>query len=160
MPIVLGSKAPFKIIASSSQILNDLTGKEAWTHFPDERAAFLAWLEEAGIDSVKESQRMSARSLGLTQIQALIFVIVPQAIRNVVPALLNGLVSLQKDVALVFVLGIREAVREAQIYTARTFNYTSYVVAAVLFLIISIPFARYTDWYTERDRRRRQAMSQ
>jgi polar amino acid transport system permease protein len=123
-------------------------------------SAYTAEVYRAGIDSVQESQRMSARSLGLTQMQALIFVIVPQAIRNVVPALLNGLVSLQKDVALVFVLGIREAVREAQIYTARTFNYTSYVVAAVLFLIISIPFARFTDWYTERDRRRRQAMSQ
>ena len=91
--------------------------------------------------------------------QALRFVIVPQAIRNVIPALLNGFVSLQKDVALVFVLGVREGLREADIYNARTFNYTSYVVAAVLFLLISVPVARFTDWYTERDRRRRQAMS-
>ena len=71
------------------------------------------------------------------------------------PALLNGLVSLQKDVALVSVLGVREAVRNAQIYTSRTYNYTSYVVAAVLFLIISVPLARVADWYTARDRGRR-----
>jgi polar amino acid transport system permease protein len=102
---------------------------------------------------------MSARALGLTQGQALVNVIVPQAIRNVTPALLNGFLSLQKDVALVFVLGIREALREAQIYTASTFNYTSYVVAALLFLLVSVPVARFTDWYTERDRQRKQAVS-
>jgi polar amino acid transport system permease protein len=90
---------------------------------------------------------MSGRSLGLTQVQSLRYVLVPQAIRNVVPALLNGFVSLQKDVALVFILGIREAVRAAQIYNARTFNYTGYVAAAVLFLLVSV-----------RDRRRKQAM--
>ena len=122
-------------------------------------SAYTAEVYRAGIESVRESQRMSARSLGLTQIQALRYVIVPQAVRNVIPALLNGFVSLQKDVALVFVLGVREAVRQAEIYTARTFNYTSYVVAAVLFLIVSVPVARFTDWYTDRDRRRKQAMS-
>lgn len=122
-------------------------------------SAYTAEVYRAGIESVHESQRMSARALGLTQGQALIYVIVPQAVRNVIPALLNGFVSLQKDVALVFVLGIREALREAQIYTATTFNYTSYVVAAVLFLLASVPVARFTDWYAERDRRRRQAVS-
>ena len=121
-------------------------------------SAYTTEVYRAGIESVHESQRMSARSLGLTQIQSLRYVTVPQAIRNVIPALLNGFVSLQKDVALVFVLGVREAVREAQIYTAATFNYTSYVAAAVLFLVASIPVARFTDWYTERDRRRRQAV--
>ena len=121
--------------------------------------AYTAEVYRAGIESVHESQRMSARSIGLTQVQALRYVLVPQAIRNVIPALLNGFVSLQKDVALVFVLGVREALREAQIYNARTFNYTSYIAAAVLFLIVSVPVARFTDWYTERDRRRRQAMS-
>jgi polar amino acid transport system permease protein len=122
-------------------------------------SAYTAEVYRAGIDSVHESQRMSARSVGLTQVQSLRYVIVPQAIRNVIPALLNGFVSLQKDVALVYILGIREAVREAQIYTASTFNYTSYVVAAILFLLVSVPVARFTDWYTERDRRRMQAMS-
>lgn len=122
-------------------------------------SAYTAEVYRAGIDSVPESQRMSARSLRLTQVQTLRYVLLPQAVRNVIPALLNGFVSLQKDVALVFVLGVREGVREAQIYNARTFNYTGYVVAAVLFLIVSIPVARFTDWYTERDRRRKQAMS-
>jgi len=113
----------------------------------------------AGIESVHESQRMSASSLGLTQIQSLRYVIVPQAVRNVIPALLNGFVSLQKDVALVFVLGVREGVREADIYAARTFNYSGYVAATALFLLVSVPAARFTDWYTERDRRRKQAMA-
>lgn len=122
-------------------------------------SAYTAEVYRAGIDSVPESQRMSARSLGLTQVQTLRYVLVPQAIRNVIPALLNGFVSLQKDVSLIFVLGVREGVREAQIFNARTFNYTGYIVAAILFLIVSIPVARFTDWYTERDRRRRQAMS-
>ncbi|MFW5905145.1 MAG: amino acid ABC transporter permease [bacterium] len=122
-------------------------------------SAYTAEVYRAGIDSVPESQRMSARSLGLTQMQTLRYVLIPQAIRNVIPALLNGFVSLQKDVSLVFVLGVREGVREAQIFNARTFNYTGYIVAAVLFLIVSVPVARFTDWYTERDRRRRQAMS-
>lgn len=122
-------------------------------------AAYTAEVYRAGIDSVQESQRMSARSIGLTQTQSLSHVIVPQAVRNVIPALLNGFVSLQKDVALVFVLGVREGLREADIYNARTFNYTSYIAAAVLFLLVSVPVARFTDWYTERDRRRMQAMS-
>ncbi|HEY5727181.1 MAG TPA: ABC transporter permease subunit [Acidimicrobiia bacterium] len=120
-------------------------------------SAYTAEVYRAGLESVHESQRMSARALGLTQVQALRHVLVPQAVRNVVPALLNGFVSLQKDVALVYILGIREAVREAQIYTARTFNYTSYIVAAVLFLLVSVPVARFADWYTERDRRRKRA---
>ena len=118
-------------------------------------SAYTAEVYRAGIDSVHESQRSAARALGLTQWQALRFAVLPQAVRNVIPALLNGLVSLQKDVALVSVLGIREAVREAQIYTSRTFNYTSYVAATVLFLLASVPVARFADWYTARDRRRR-----
>ncbi len=121
-------------------------------------SAYTAEVYRAGIESVHESQRMAARSLGLTQVQSLRFVLVPQAIRNVIPALLNGFVSLQKDVALVYVLGVREGVREAQIYIAGTFNYTPYIVATILFLLVSVPVARFTDWYTERDRRRRQAV--
>lgn len=122
-------------------------------------SAYTAEVYRAGIESVHESQRMSARSLGLTQGQALRYVLVPQAIRNVIPALLNGFVSLQKDVALVFVLGIREAVREADIYAASTFNYTGYIAATLLFLAASIPVARFADWYTARDRRRKQSVS-
>lgn len=122
-------------------------------------SAYTAEIYRSGIDAVPESQRSSARALGLSQWQALRFAILPQAIRNVVPALMNTVVSLQKDVALLSILGIREAVREAQIYTARTFNYTSYIVATLLFLLISIPLTRFVDWFTGRDRRRRsQAM--
>lgn len=119
-------------------------------------SAYTAEVYRSGIDSVPESQRLSARSLGLTQWQSLRYAVLPQAVRNVVPALLNGLVSLQKDVALVSVLGVREAVRAAEIYSSRTFNYTSFVVATILFLLISIPLARFADWYTARDRARRQ----
>jgi len=118
-------------------------------------SAYTAEVYRSGIESVSESQRSSARSLGLTQGQAMRYAILPQAVRNVIPALLNGLVSLQKDVALVSVLGIRESVREAQIEVARSFNFTPYMVAAVLFLLISIPLARVADWYTKRDRERR-----
>lgn len=122
-------------------------------------SAYTAEVYRAGIESVHESQRMSARSLGLTQGQTLRYVLVPQAIRNVIPALLNGFVSLQKDVALVLILGIREAVREADIYAASTFNYTGYVAAALLFIAVSVPVARFTDWYTERDRQKKQSVS-
>lgn len=115
-------------------------------------SAYTAEIYRSGIDAVPESQRSSARAVGLTQWQSLRFAILPQAIRNVVPALMNTVVSLQKDVALISVVGIREAVREAQIYTTRTFNYTSYIVATLLFLAISIPLTRFVDWYTDRDR--------
>lgn len=122
-------------------------------------SAYTAEIYRSGIDAVPESQRSSARALGLSQWQALRFAILPQAIRNVVPALMNTVVSLQKDVALLSILGIREAVREAQIYAGRTFNYTAYIVATVLFLLVSIPLTRFVDWYTTRDRRlRSQAM--
>ena len=118
-------------------------------------SAYTAEIYRSGIDAVPESQRSSARALGLTQWQSLRYAILPQAVRNVVPALMNTVVSLQKDVALLAILGAREAVREAQIYTARTFNYTSYVVATLLFLALSIPMTRFVDYYTERYRRRR-----
>jgi polar amino acid transport system permease protein len=118
-------------------------------------SAYTAEIYRSGIDAVPESQRASARALGLTQWQSLRFAILPQAIRNVVPALMNTVVSLQKDVALISVLGVRDAVREAQIYTTRTFNYTSYVVAALLFLAISVPLTRFVDWYVGRDRAQR-----
>lgn len=118
-------------------------------------SAYTAEIYRSGIEAVPESQRSSARALGLTQWQAMRFAILPQAVRNVVPALMNTVVSLQKDVALIAVLGVREAVREAQIYTSRTFNYTSYMVATLLFLAVSIPLTRFVDWSTGRDRAQR-----
>ena len=87
----------------------------------------------------------SARSLGLTSGQTMRFVVLPQAIRRVVPPLLNDFVSLLKDTGLVSILGVTDAVRAAQINASRTFNYTPYVVAAILFLLITIPMTRYTD---------------
>lgn len=118
-------------------------------------AAYTAEIYRSGIDAVPESQRASARALGLNQLQALRYAILPQAVRNVVPALMNTVVSLQKDVALLAVLGIREAVREAQIHASRSFNYTAYVGATLLFIAFSVPLVRFVDWYTKRDRARR-----
>ena len=116
---------------------------------------------EPGIFSIEESRRVlsAARSLGLSQTTALRHVILPQAIRNVVPPLLNDFISLQKDTALVGVLGTIEANEAAQIYSSTVFNYSSYAVAAVLFLILTIPLARFTDRMIDRDRRRRLAGS-
>ena len=121
-------------------------------------SAYVAEVYRAGIDSIHPSQRAAARSLGLGQWQALRFVVVPQAIRRVIPPLLNDFVGLQKETALVAILGsVREAVREAQIYSTSTFNYTSYLGAALLFLLVTIPLARFTDYLIDRERRRRQA---
>jgi polar amino acid transport system permease protein len=99
----------------------------------------------SGILSIHPSQRAAARSLGLTSGQTMRYVVLPQAIRRVVPPLLNDFVSLLKDTGLVSILGVTDAVRAAQINASRTFNYTPYVVAAVLFLLITIPMTRYTD---------------
>ena len=118
-------------------------------------AAYVAEIYRSGIDSVHEGQWAAAKSLGLTEWQALWYSILPQALRNVLPALMNIVVALQKDVALLSVLGVRDAVREAQIYTATTFNYSSLLVAAGLFLLATIPMARLADWVSRRDRARR-----
>lgn len=118
-------------------------------------SAYTAEVYRAGIEAVHDSQQAAARALGLTYWQTLRYAVIPQAVRNVLPALLNGAVSLQKDVALLSVIGVREAVRASQIYTARTFNYSSLIVAAVLFLLASVPLARFTDRLAERDQERR-----
>ena len=120
-------------------------------------SAYVAEVYRAGIESVHESQNAAARSLGLTRWQSMRFVILPQAIRRVIPPLLNDFIGLQKDTALVSVLGSIEAARAAQIYGASEFNYASYVIAALLFVLITIPLARFTDRLIARDKRRRQA---
>ncbi len=117
--------------------------------------AYTSEVYRSGIEAVPDGQRAAAKALGLTQWQTLRYSILPQAVRNVIPALLNLAVALQKDVALLSVIGAREAVREAQIFTARTFNFSSYIVATVLFLLATIPMARLTDWVTRRDQERR-----
>ncbi|MCC6736992.1 MAG: amino acid ABC transporter permease [Bauldia sp.] len=118
-------------------------------------AAYATEVYRSGIDAVHDGQRAAAKSLGLTQLQAMRYAILPQAFRNVLPALLNLAIALQKDVAILSILGIRDAVREAEIYKSQTFNYSSYMVAAILFLVTTIPLARLVDYLTRRDRRRR-----
>ena len=108
-------------------------------------SAYVAEVIRSGILSIHLSQRAAARSLGLTSGQTMRYVVLPQAIRRVVPPLLNDFVSLLKDTGLVSILGVTDAVRAAQINASRTFNYTPYVVAAILFLLITIPMTRYTD---------------
>jgi len=108
-------------------------------------SAYVAEVIRSGILSVHQSQRAAARSLGLTANQAIRYVILPQAIRRVIPPLLNDFVSLLKDTGLVSILGVTDAVRAAQINASRTFNYTPYVVAAILFLLITIPLTRFID---------------
>jgi polar amino acid transport system permease protein len=120
-------------------------------------SAYVSEVYRAGIDSVHESQRAAARAVGLTSAQAMRFVVLPQAVRRVVPPLLNDFIALQKETALVGVLGPIEAARQAQIYSSRTFNFTSYVAAATIFLAITIPLTRLTDWLLARQRRRTMA---
>ncbi len=108
-------------------------------------SAYVAEVLRAGIESVHPTQRMAARALGLSQIQTLRHVILPQAIRRVIPPLLNDLVSLQKDSGLISVLGAMDAIKAAQIVTAKSFNFTPYVVAGVLFVLLTIPLTRVTD---------------
>jgi polar amino acid transport system permease protein len=119
--------------------------------------AYVSEVYRAGIESVHPSQDAAARSLGLTHVQSLRFVVVPQAVRRVIPPLLNDFIGLQKDTALVSVLGIVEVLRQTQIDQSATFNGTYYLVAATLFVAITIPLARFTDWLVARDRRRQQA---
>jgi polar amino acid transport system permease protein len=120
-------------------------------------SAYVCEVYRAGINAVPLAQASAARSVGLTQAQSMRYVILPQAIRTIIPALLNDFISLQKDTALVSVLGSIEANRAAEIYSATVFNYSSYVVAAALFLILTIPLARFTDHLIARDRARRLA---
>ena len=108
-------------------------------------SAYVAEVFRAGIESVHPSQRAAARSLGLSYGQTLRHVVLPQAVRRVVPPLMNDLVSLQKDSGLIAVLGVIDAIRAAQIETALDFNFTPYVVAGALFVALTIPMARFTD---------------
>jgi polar amino acid transport system permease protein len=122
-------------------------------------SAYVSEVYRAGIESIHPSQQAAARSLGLSHRQTLRRVILPQAVRRVIPPLLNDFIGLQKDTALVGTLGAIEAFQQASIDTNATFNYTAYLSAAVLFVAITIPLARFTDWLVARDRRRRDAGS-
>jgi polar amino acid transport system permease protein len=113
-------------------------------------SAYVAEVLRAGMESVHPSQRAAARSLGLSHQQTLRHVVIPQGVRRVQPALLNDLVSLQKDTSLVSILGVVEAIQTSQIDIAKTFNYTPLVVASILFVLLTIPMTRFTDWVARR----------
>ena len=117
-------------------------------------SAYVAEVYRAGIQSVHPSQEAAARSLGLSRWQALRHVVLPQAVRRVVPPLLNDFIGLQKDTALVAIAGPVEAFRQAQIAESANFNFTPYMGASLLFLLLTIPLARFTDYLIDRDRRR------
>jgi polar amino acid transport system permease protein len=118
-------------------------------------SAYVSEVYRAGIESIHPSQEAAARSLGLSRTKALRFVVVPQAVRRVIPPLLNDFIGLQKDTALVALIGPVEAFRQSQIEVARNFDYTPYFATALLFVALTIPMARFTDWLVARERRKR-----
>ena len=121
-------------------------------------SAYVAEVYRAGIQSVHPSQVASARALGLSRGKTMRFVVVTQAVRRVLPPLLNDFIGLQKDSALVAVLGYTEALRQAQISSAANFDFTPYVALALVYIVITIPEARFVDWLVARDQRRLQAV--
>lgn len=120
-------------------------------------SAYVSEVYRAGIESIHPSQDMAARSLGLSRWQSLRFVVVPQAVRRVVPPLLNDFIGLQKDTVLVSFIGVVEIFRASQIEQASRFNFTPYLVTALIFLLLTIPLARLTDYLVSREQRRRAA---
>ena len=121
-------------------------------------SAYVSEVYRSGIDSVHWSQEAAARSLGLSRPQALRYVVVPQAVRRVIPPLLNDFIGLQKDTVLVSVVGVVEIFRQATIIKAATFNFTPFMAVALVFIVVTIPLARFTDWLVNRDRARQAAM--
>ena len=119
-------------------------------------SAYVSEVYRAGIESVHASQSAAARSLGLSQLQTMRHVVVPQAVRRVIPPLLNDFIGLQKDTVLVSFIGVVEIFRQTQILTAANFNFTPYVATALVFLVVTIPLARFTDWLVIRERRKGQ----
>ena len=122
-------------------------------------SAYVSEVYRAGIDSVHPSQDAAARSLGLSRFQSLRFVVLPQAVRRVIPPLLNDFIGLQKDTVLVSYIGVVEIFRQSQIKQAATFNFTPYIATALVFIVVTIPLARLTDWLVARDRKRQMAGS-
>src|ERR1700683_1823430 len=120
-------------------------------------SAYVSEVYRAGLNSVHRSQVAAARSLGLSEPASMRYVILPQAVRVIIPPLLNDFISLQKDTALVGLLGSIEANKAAELFSDTTFNYSSYTVAAILFLLLTIPLARFTDRLIARDQARRLA---
>ena len=120
-------------------------------------SAYVAEVYRAGIESIHPSQEAAARSLGLSRFQGLRYVVIPQAVRRVIPPLLNDFIGLQKDTALVGFIGVVEVFKRSQIEAGGSFNFTPYVACALIFLALTIPMARFVDWYVARTRRRQMA---
>jgi polar amino acid transport system permease protein len=121
--------------------------------------AYVTEVYRAGIEAVHPSQRAAARSLGLSYAQTMRYIIVPQAVRRVVPPLLNDFVGLQKDTAIVGVIGIAESAQLAQGFSTQNGDFPSYIVAAVFFILITIPLARFTDYIVAQRERRERAQA-
>lgn len=117
-------------------------------------SAYVAEVYRAGIEAIHPSQEAAARSLGLSRAQGMRYVVLPQAVRRVIPPLLNDFIGLQKDTALVSFLGVIEIFSRTQIEAGGSFNFTPYLVCAAIFLAMTIPMARFVDWLAARDRRR------
>ena len=120
-------------------------------------SAYVSEVYRAGIDSIHPSQTAAARSLGLSRIQSLRYVVLPQAVRRVIPPLLNDFIGLQKDTVLVSYIGVVEIFRQSYIKQAGNFNFTPYLATALVFLVVTIPLARLTDLLIARDKRRQAA---
>ena len=120
-------------------------------------SAYVAEVVRAGIEAVHPSQRLAARALGLSHTQTLRRVVLPQALRKMTPPLMNDFISMQKDVGLISILGVFDALAAARSATALSYNFTPYVVAGILFVLLAIPTIRLTDWYTARLREREQS---
>lgn len=118
-------------------------------------SAYVAEVYRAGIESVHPSQTAAARSLGLSRGGTMRFVVLPQAVRRVIPPLLNDFIGLQKDSALLAIGGYTEVLRQAQLDAAATFNFTPLISVALLFLLITLPMTRFVDWLVARQKRRR-----
>jgi len=148
----------FGIPALNLQGLPDSYVFWAWVALVVSYSAYVTEVFRAGIESVHPSQRAAGRSLGLSQAQGLRYVVIPQAVRRVIPPLLNDFISLQKDTALVSLVGAVELLQAAEIDVGFHFNFTAYVVAALFYIVLTVPLARYTDWVAARQRSRQQGM--
>lgn len=145
----------FGIPALNLQGLPDSPLFWAWFALVVSYSAYVAEVLRAGLESVHPSQRAAARALGLNQYQSLRYVVVPQAVRRVTPPLLNDFIALQKDTALIAIIGAGiEMTRAAQIYAFDVFNYTPFVVAACFYVLLTVPLSRWADWMAARQRRR------
>jgi polar amino acid transport system permease protein len=120
-------------------------------------SAYVSEVYRAGIESVHPSQEAAARSLGLSRLKALRFVVLPQAVRRVIPPLLNDFIGLQKDTVLVSFIGVVEIFRTAQIKQSGNFNFSYYIGVMLVYLVVTIPMTRLVDWLVARERRQRAA---